>query len=453
MLVLVPGILGSVLVKDGRELWGASGCSIAHCLLTFGHALKDLRLPMRTGSGDPRDGVSTPRLLPSLFMVPNFWKADGYGKLREQLLFRFNLTPASKEQPGNLIEFPYDWRLSNRLNGERLAARVIPNLERWQRHTNNRDAKLIFICHSMGGLVARWFLEVLGGRDVTRTLITIGTPYRGSVNALSGLVNGISRELGPIAVSVDELVRSFPSVYELLPTYACLNIGDGELRSLSGVDLPNVRDVDVQEGLEFHARISNAVENEPRYQTIAIKGVDQPTVQSALLSGMQVKALRAYRGTDLSGDGTVPRPSSHPPEWEHERSSIFVPQTHAMLQSTASILTQIFGALTGQLGRFMGGAAISIAIPDLVEIGDSVHVEAVSKDGDSTLPLHVVCQGEDGQHYGVPILMRATGDGIYRAKIDGLPTGAWRVTVQSATPTRSVEPVSDWLLVWNTDTN
>ena len=29
VIVLIPGILGSVLVKDGKEVWGASGSSIA----------------------------------------------------------------------------------------------------------------------------------------------------------------------------------------------------------------------------------------------------------------------------------------------------------------------------------------------------------------------------------------------------------------------------------------
>src|SRR5262249_47253822 len=157
----------------------------------------------------------------------------------------FTLTPATEDQPGNFIEFPYDWRLSNQLNAQRLADVAVPQLERWRRHTQNQDAKLILICHSMGGLIARWFLEVMGGREITRMLITIGTPYQGAVNALSALVNGLFMGLGPIGISVDELVRSFPSAYQLLPTYPCLDCGDGEPRELRGMDLPNVDTVNV----------------------------------------------------------------------------------------------------------------------------------------------------------------------------------------------------------------
>jgi WD40 repeat protein len=199
----------------------------------------------------------------------------------------------------------------------------------------------------MGGLIARWFLEVLEGRELTRTLITVGTPYQGSVNALDALVNGLFLGLGPIGISVDELLRSFPSVYQLLPTYPCLDVGDGELRKISGLDLPNTSVINIEEGLAFHAKIGASVENVPRYQSFVVKGVDQPTGQSAILRERKIESLRSYKGEDKGGDGTVPRPSSHPPEWEDERASTFVSQKHAILQSTDSLLTQVAGMLTG----------------------------------------------------------------------------------------------------------
>src|SRR6516165_7802140 len=115
--------------------------------------------------------------------------------------------------------------------------------------------------------------------------------------------------------------------------------------------------------------MSAAVETAPRYQTFAIKGVDQPTSQSALLRGGKVEPLRSYKGEDKGGDGTVPRPSSHPPEWEDEGASTYVSQRHAILQSTDSILTQISGMLTGHLGRFLGGARIGVDVPDMVQLG------------------------------------------------------------------------------------
>jgi hypothetical protein len=450
LLVLIPGILGSVLVdRDGREVWGASGRSIAHNLSTFGKSLTALELPLGIGHDDPKDGIVAPRVLPGLGMIPRLMKVDGYGILSDYLKKRFTLTPSTNEQAGNLVEFPYDWRLSNQLNAEQLRERLVPALDHWRKLSNNPDAKLILICHSMGGLVARYFLEVLNGRELTSKLITIGTPYRGSVNALDALANGLTLGLGPIGVSVDKLVRSFPSVYQLLPTYKCLDAGDGKLRELSAGDLAEFLKDNVPAGLEFHSKIVASVEEKPRYQTLVLKGVDQPTSQSAVLRNGQVKLLKSYDGKDISGDGTVPRPSSHPPEWKDEGSSIFVSQSHAVLQSTQSVLTQVFGILTGHLGKFMGGTGIGLEVPALVEAGELIAIEAKSQDGNPTLALHALCHGEDGQPRGKRTLMRPLGDGSYIAKFDGLPEGGYRFTVQSATPTKPIGSVSDWSLVWD----
>ena len=295
------------------------------------------------------------------------------------------------------------------------------------------------------------FSRSVEGREVTSKLITIGTPYQGSVNALDALVNGLFLGLGPIGISVDKLVRSFPSVHQLLPTYECLDVGDGQLRNLSGRDLPNVSKNDVMEAMAFHSQIAGAVEKNPKYETFAIKGVDQPTSQSALLRNGKIEPTPHYKGEDKSGDGTVPRPSSHPPEWEVKDLGVRV-SVAAVLQSTNSILTQIFGMLTGNLGRFMGGTGIGLDTPAIVEAGKTVPVNVISQDGNPTLALHVVCHGEDGQLRGNPKLMKAEGDGRYQAKLDDLPEGAFKITVQSATPAKPIDPVSDWTLVWNAAT-
>ena len=42
MIVLLPGIMGSVLQKDGKDLWSLSGQALAPFLLTQGDNLRKL---------------------------------------------------------------------------------------------------------------------------------------------------------------------------------------------------------------------------------------------------------------------------------------------------------------------------------------------------------------------------------------------------------------------------
>ena len=87
----------------------------------------------------------------------------------------------------------------------------------------------------MGGLICRHFLEMLDGWKDTRLLITFGTPYRGSLNALDFIANGMKKKLGPVTLlNLTELVRSFTSVYQLLPIYPCVDPGEWRTRPSHG---------------------------------------------------------------------------------------------------------------------------------------------------------------------------------------------------------------------------
>ena len=99
----------------------------------------------------------------------------------------------------------------------------------------------MLVGHSMGGLVARHYLEVLDGWRDTRMLVTFGTPYRGSLNALDFLCNGFKKKIGPIGVDLTRLLRSLTSVYQLLPRYPVIDSGSGDLtRVAETADLPGV---------------------------------------------------------------------------------------------------------------------------------------------------------------------------------------------------------------------
>ncbi|WP_322003279.1 lipase/acyltransferase domain-containing protein [Marinobacter alexandrii] len=448
LIIIIPGITGSVLSRNGEEIWGLSGATIIKNLLNLGKNLKQLQLPDGIEDDEPNDGVQATALMSDLHILPGLWTIDGYGKLTCYLRNRFKLIDVTDDHAGNLLLFPYDWRLSNAVSARRLARVANRELDRWRVLSKNPNAKLILICHSMGGLVARWFLEVLGGREITRRLITIGTPYQGSINALSTVANGFSKGLGPLRVNLTELVRSFPSIYQLLPIYPSTDMGSGQLQKLSNVSVPNLSSERVKSAESFHQRITDSV-RVGKYNLSVIKGHAQPTDQSVKLRGQHIEPIPEYNGIDKGGDGTVPRPSSHPPEWKDgDAEAIFAPQKHGSLQNTDGLLEQIYGVLTGNLGRWMGGTSIGLDIPPIVSAGESIPITAITPSGDDTLSLQVSIEDERGEPCQQPELLINLGFGRYGSTVSGLVPGPYRITVASAVPQRPVESVTDIVLVW-----
>ena len=229
VVVLLPGIGGSVLARDGKDVWAPTpGVALAG-VLSLGGNIKRLKLDGDDPDVDDLgDGVVATRLVPDFHFVPGLdWKIDGYTKFRDDVVRRFGVVPGD-----NYFEFPYDWRRDNRVAARALARRTHDWLTRWREKSGNADAKLVLVCHSMGGIVARLFLEFLDGWRDTRTLVTFGTPYSGSVNALDFLVNGFRKGWGPFTVDLSALIRSFTSAYQLLPSYRCMAGDDGSWLAL-----------------------------------------------------------------------------------------------------------------------------------------------------------------------------------------------------------------------------
>lgn len=178
VVVLLPGIGGSVLARDGKDVWAPTpGVALAG-VLSLGGNIKRLKLDGDDPDVDDLgDGVVATRLVPDFHFVPGLdWKIDGYTKFRDDVVRRFGVLPGD-----NYFEFPYDWRRDNRVAARALARRSHEWLARWREKSGDADAKLVLVCHSMGGIVARLFLEFLDGWRDTRTLVTFGTPYSGSV--------------------------------------------------------------------------------------------------------------------------------------------------------------------------------------------------------------------------------------------------------------------------------
>jgi hypothetical protein len=63
--------------------------------------------------------------------------------------------------------------------------------------------------HSMGGLIARYYVTRLGGDERVHTLVTLGTPHQGTYTAY-GWHNGLTRQLRPGSALMRELDQPAP---------------------------------------------------------------------------------------------------------------------------------------------------------------------------------------------------------------------------------------------------
>jgi hypothetical protein len=435
VVILLPGITGSVLRKDGRDVWAVSAPAALGALATLGRSIQALALPPN-GPADADDGVTAARLMPDVHLVPGLWRIDGYSRLVEAITRTFDVRSGQ-----NLFEFAYDWRRDNRVAAHRLARASHRWLRTWRERSGNDRAKLILVAHSMGGLVARYFLEPLDGWTSTRMLVTFGTPYRGSLNALNFIANGMRKRLGPVTLlELTDLLRSFDSVYQLLPIYPCLDAGDGPLVRVSeATAIPGLNPSRAASALRFHHEIGEAVrahEQEQayldgRYSIHPIVGTFQPTSQSAQLRGGRLTTLHTYAGEDQDGDGTVPRVSATPLELSGQRRETYVATRHASLQNGESTLVQLAGLLADidlDLAAYYGlNIRLSLDVDDAFATGEPVTIRAKAED--ETVALTAVVVNTITGELADQARLRPTTEGWCSAEFQPLAEGTYRVTV------------------------
>jgi pimeloyl-ACP methyl ester carboxylesterase len=213
--VLVPGILGSRLVRpDGGEAW----LNLANA---FGH--HDLRLPLRLPLDESRDLLRPSGLLGVNTALPRVFGFSEYADL-VHLLEGAGFRPTSRDEGPSYHVFAYDWRRdlveSARALGETLDALA--------EVMGDPQARFNVIGHSMGGLVARYYLR-FGGAEPTdsqpvtwagarrvRSLALVATPNGGSIPALGAVLAGERVGLSYTTLAAPVIAR-MPAIYQLFP--------------------------------------------------------------------------------------------------------------------------------------------------------------------------------------------------------------------------------------------
>jgi pimeloyl-ACP methyl ester carboxylesterase len=463
LVVVLPGIMGSTLgqktatrsAKDNL-VWAVSGRAALHGARNFlGHAPR-LALPDGIGDEPSEDGVEPVGLMPDLHVIPGLWTPiRGYNQLLK-LLNRLGYQHQPSTRPANLLPVAYDWRLSSRYNGKRLAGIVEPGLDSWRAQGGQyRDAQVVFVCHSLGGLVARWYIEKCGGADITRKLITLGTPWRGAGIVVDKLSNGVPVKIGPInKLNLDVFARSLPSLYQLLPEYACISAG-GDYLKITETAIPELDTARAADAMGFHTDLQQAERGRPasKPMTHMLVGGRQPTITTFTIAHGRAVPSDTFGGSNDYGDGTVPLTGAIGHDETLDSNLIHrVADQHGNLQCNTANFDEITEIITATpiRRRDLQPYKLRVTVPDLTAVGEDLPVTA-QLDGDYRAGLKITIANESGQTVGAR--QPRTTDGHAEATFTNLPPGAYTVTVDGTQTGGPVSPVTATTIVWDLRTS
>jgi len=460
LFIVIPGIMGSVLRRGDNELWNP-GLGMATKVLRHREWARTLTLGVDDPADtEPQDGVIPTGLVESKTIVPGMVAIEGYSELHDVIAATFGrrliegdpLRPErridgeSNDTYGhpNYFRFAYDWRRDVRSSALRLHDLIETALPALRK--DEPDARVVIIAHSMGGLVARYYMygtdprngQLFDGWRNVRELLAIGTPFRGSPSALDHLHQGFRK----LFVDFSAALRSYTSVYQLLPRYPMVErpaSATGSCDGGVGVDAylyPHEIQVDGLDPVrakiayeEFHRVMDAGIESagtDHRIRIVPNIGYGHTTVNSARLTadGVETDAAlpaylnAAYRG----GDGTVPIVSAIPWELDDDRSALrYINQQHGSLQVdhrtlSAEIVQRLLQAQTNTQDARAGSGVGDVA--EMAALGLSAPQYALSGHAES-----VVCD-----------LIGIDTEPMVMVRIADLSTG------QQVGPTSEIEP-------------
>lgn len=457
IVVLIPGILGSVLYnEDGTPLWEPSVKGVWKAATSQADFVSKLTVKDKSSG----DGVRPVSLMPDISILPGVWKIDGYGWIADRIRQVPGIVEGdifNHQSKGNFFQFPYDWRLDCRRNSKILSSLIGQKVEKWASHTGT-PPKLIILAHSMGGLIARHFLEIEEGWKSSRALITFGTPFRGSVNAVKALVEGS----GSFGVDLSPALKTFRSVFQLLPTRDEI-IWTGEVWTTVGDcgafedDIKNR----ISDAADFHNEISEKEEvnrsaiaeyTTDGYALLSFVGIDQPTLQhyslAAATKGGQYDTPPALDQSP-NGDGTVPRWSATGPPSKGSFGNTFLCELHASMQNNRYLLTDLIARLGQmQVGRLPtksvqrsvdGAPGLVLELGDLFQSSEGISA-SIGLTTEMPPPPHVEAHNTDqNRKYDISEeFVKSADRWILRAC--RLPPGAYRVTACLSKPINGFFP-------------
>jgi pimeloyl-ACP methyl ester carboxylesterase len=323
-LVIVPGYMGTKLRhRDTREIVWVNTSNIPWLPIYWKGWLTNLLTTLEY----PNEKLEPWGIMDDVVFIPPWAKLENYERLVRKLQslgYKVDMAqcfgyegdqPPFDESKLNVYAFAYDWRQDNRLSARQLGAAI----DRWRKY--HPGAQVWIIAHSNGGLVARWYIEQEGGKEHVQRLFLMGSPWDGTPKALYMAFNGVDtlfrRKFNAFNIPqlTRKLVRTFPSIYQLIPSQGSFLRDNVDNKSVNpftdGVWLDAAQTAMLQDGLAFSQKLGTNMSVE----TICFFGTRHLTQTSGRVVFHAANTWKEIQWDEPAdaGDGTIPIPSAvHP---------------------------------------------------------------------------------------------------------------------------------------------
>jgi pimeloyl-ACP methyl ester carboxylesterase len=260
----------------------------------------------------PNDDLEASSIMDEIIFVPPWAKQEHYGRLLvalEQMGYRADASRYT-ERELNVYTFPYDWRQDNRRSAQQLGEAI----ERWR--TYHPGVQAWILAHSNGGLVARWYIEKLGGKERVGRLFLFGSPWDGAPKIMMMLFNGLDtlfrRRFTAFGIPrrSRDMIRTFPSAYQLIPAHNPF-LCDENNQTLDPFQSKNWLEDNMRnlalDGRRFNTDLGMTLS----VDTLCFFGRTRPTTTAGRVSlAAQSRWNTIEWLSTASGDGTIPERSA-----------------------------------------------------------------------------------------------------------------------------------------------
>ncbi|MFP3358007.1 hypothetical protein R0K17_11675 [Planococcus sp. SIMBA_143] len=375
-IIIIPGIMGSVLRKQNSQIW--PWLEILPGAYNRLVDINDL-------------SITAPKL--------------------ENYTYKF-LKESLERLGDNVVEFPYDWRKNN-----------LDHITLLEQKIDSEADEVILVAHSMGGIVAKLFLNQIQDSPLIEKiskLITLGTPWNGAMDSYKTLKYGKfipeKKFRGQILndKSSKEISSYFPSIYQLLPSYKYSELAEKtESKFLVSYRINNKNYYNHEEF--FQENLNELFESNGHsfekvfkdFYELLDKNFTGNTIHhevvgvgSLTIAGISENSLGEADGDFRNGDGTVPLFSA----LTQQDNTYFVnnvehqdlPKNPNVIELIKNIITNtdhddeneiIFKSFDSSFNKGFSGQVVKVACPvtvSLVDVNGNVingAIETIDEDG------------------------------------------------------------------------